>query len=252
MAVLIADSAGGAWEIGVEEIAGSTAYMLTPTTGDAPMLLLAIDAVTGSLFSFSIFLPAPGQPELQVAPANGAVPSLIRLTADSGNRYSLTIRNGAIATAQLLFDSPARGMLLPGLYAQLLDASAAMVQGALAKPAADAIFIQLAVKGAARPYLVLNLVGTPPAGATLDGISDLKDGEIQLDAYADTPQAAKTLSNAVRTYLMKTFNNGVFPDGTQIQFVDVTVDQDQPYEQGGTGYLYRTLLRLHAFYTEAS
>jgi hypothetical protein len=142
-------------------------------------------------------------------------------------------------------------MLLPGLYAQLLDASAATVQAALAKPAADAIFIHLATKGCARPYLVLNVVGGPPAGATLDGISVLKDGEVQLDAYADTPQAARTLSNAVRTYLMTTFNNGVLPDGTQIQFVDVTIDEDQPYEEGGSGYLYRTLLRLHAFYTEA-
>lgn len=126
------------------------------------------------------------------------------------------------------------------------------MQKVLASPANLAIFITAAGKQPPRPFLVLNRVDGPPAGATLDGTSDLIDGEIQFDSYADTPQAAETLSHAVRDYLMKTFNAGALPDGTVIQFVDVTADHDEGYEQGGAGYLYRALLRLKAFYTEAS
>lgn len=143
-------------------------------------------------------------------------------------------------------------MLLTGLYKKLAtDSAAASVQKALSNPAAKSVFMTVAPKGAARPYLVINVVSAPPASGTLDGITALKDGEIQFDSYGDTPQDANTLSNAVRDFLMLTFNQGQLPDGTNIQFVDVTMDQDEPYEQGGSGYLYRHLLRLHAFYTEA-
>lgn len=142
-------------------------------------------------------------------------------------------------------------MLLPGLYDQLLLPAAIAVQNALAKPPGQSIFINSALKNPPRPFLVLNRVGAPPAGSTLDGISDLIEGEIQFDAYADTPQPAETLSHVVRDYCMKTFVSGALPDGTTIQFVDVIMDHDEPYEAGGVGYLFRCLLRLKAFYTEA-
>jgi hypothetical protein len=142
-------------------------------------------------------------------------------------------------------------MLLPGLYSQLTTAAAA-VQKALGSPADRSVFISFAIKNAPRPFLVLNLVDAPPAGATHDGISELIEGEIQFDSYADTPQAARALSRSVRDFLMKTFNAGALPDGTTIQFVDVTMDHDEPFEEGGTGYLYRSLLRLKAFFTEAA
>ena len=141
-------------------------------------------------------------------------------------------------------------MLLPGLYSQLIAAQP--VSSLLAQPAKGSIFINVAVKQSATPFLVMNLVAAPPAEATLAGISDLVEGEIQFDSYADTPQAARKLSRAVRDFLMTTFNAGALPDGTTIQFVDVTMDHDEPYEQGGTGYIYRSLLRLKAFYTEAA
>lgn len=144
-------------------------------------------------------------------------------------------------------------MLLPGIYNQLLLPAALAVQKALGNSPANAMFVQAATtKNPPRPFLVMNRVGAPPAASTLDGISDLVDGEIQFDAYADTPQQAETLSHSVRDYCMKTFVSGALPDGTTIQFVDVTADHDEPFEEGGTGYLYRALLRLHAFYTEAS
>ena len=139
-------------------------------------------------------------------------------------------------------------MLLPGLVQQL--ELAASVTSKLGTPVANAIQIVLAIKQAPRPFLVLNRVSAPPAGQTLDGISSLIEGEIQFDSYADTPQAASALSAAVRDYLMKTFNAGQLPDGTDIQFVEVVADHDEGYEQGGSGYLYRALLRLQAHYTE--
>ena len=142
-------------------------------------------------------------------------------------------------------------MLLPGLYQQFLLPAALSVQNALAQPPAQSIFINSAGKNPPRPFLVMNRVSAPPAGSTLDGISDLIEGEIQFDAYADTPQAAETLAHAVRDYCMKTFVSGALPEGTTIQFVDVTMDHDEPYEEGGIGYLYRSLLRLKAFYIEA-
>lgn len=113
----------------------------------------------------------------------------------------------------------------------------------------NGIFISLALKQAQRPYLVLHTVSAPPAAGTLDGITALVDGEIQLDSYGDDPVSARQLSTALK----KTFANfsGALPDGTTVQFTDVTMDVDEPYEQGGGGYLYRSLLRLRAFYTEA-
>jgi hypothetical protein len=144
-------------------------------------------------------------------------------------------------------------MLLQGLYTFLAtDGSAAAVQAALAQPPKSAIFETAAIKQPPRPFLVLNLVAGPPAGQTLDGISDLIDGEIQFDSYADTPDAARKLSQVVRNFLMKSFNGGTLPEGTRIQFVEVTMDHDEGYELGGIGYLYRSLLRLKAFYTEAA
>jgi hypothetical protein len=140
-------------------------------------------------------------------------------------------------------------MLLPGLYSALIAATP--VSSLLAAPAKGSVFINVAVKQTGRPFLVMNLVAGPPAQASLDGITGLVEGEIQFDSYADTPQQARQVSRAVRDFLMTTFNAGALPDGTVIQFVDVTLDHDEPFEQGGVAYLYRSLLRLKAFYTEA-
>jgi hypothetical protein len=143
-------------------------------------------------------------------------------------------------------------MLLQGLYTLLTTgATTAAVQGALGKPASDCVHINVAPKMPTRPFLVLNTPDQEPAAQTLDGVSDLIDGEIQLDSYGDTPKAAQALSKTVRDFLMKTFVAGQLPDGTNVQFVEITMEKDEPYEQGGIGYLYRRLLRLRAFYTEA-
>lgn len=142
-------------------------------------------------------------------------------------------------------------MLLPGIYQLLVSSPAVAVQNALANPAKTAIFIDVAVKQPPRPFLILTTVAAPPASGSLDGVTDLIDGELQFDSYADTPQAARKLSRAVRDFFMKTFVGGALSDGTTIQFTDVLMEQSEAYELGGVGYIYRYLLRLKAFYTEA-
>lgn len=131
-----------------------------------------------------------------------------------------------------------------------LLAPAGVTRPPAGNPGDTGVFISLAIKQALRPYLVLHLTSGPPASGTLDGITDLIDGEIQFDSYGDDPISAKQLSTAVKS----AFANfaGQLSDGTTIQFTDVTMDVDEPYEQGGGGYIYRSLLRLQAFYTQGN
>jgi hypothetical protein len=144
-------------------------------------------------------------------------------------------------------------MLASGLYQQLgATAAVTALLGKLNQEqgGGNSIYFTLAPKQAPAPFLVIHRINTPPAGQTLDGVSDLIDGEIQFDSYAGDAITAQKLSRAVRDAL-KNFG-GPLPDGTTIQFVEVTADMDAGYEQGGTGYLFRSILRLAAFYTEAA
>ena len=139
-----------------------------------------------------------------------------------------------------------------GLYAQLLATPA--VTAILAAPQPDTpytgIYFSVAAKGAPAPYVVMHVSEAPPAEASLDGQSELIDGEIQFDSYAADGVTARKLSRAIRDAL-KNFS-GALPDGTTIQFVAVTMDLDDPFEIGGQGYVERSVLRLKALYTEAA
>lgn len=142
-------------------------------------------------------------------------------------------------------------MILQGLYKQLLLAVPVTSLLGGAATAAGSIYENVAIEQPPASFIVLNRAEAPPAGATLDGISDLIEGELQFDSYAPNSAAAKKLSLAVRDYLMKTFNAGALPEGSTVQFVDVTMDHDEPYELGGAGLISRAMLRLKAFYTES-
>lgn len=142
-------------------------------------------------------------------------------------------------------------MLLPGLYGLLSQISA--VTSLLGKPPANSqdgppIFFAAAPKQPLTPFLVLHKINTPPAGETLDGVSDLIDGELQVDSYANDQITAQRLARAVRDALKN--YGGALPDGTTIQFTSVTAELDDSYEVGGQGYLFRSLVRLKAMYTE--
>lgn len=110
------------------------------------------------------------------------------------------------------------------------------------------VYFSLAAKQAPRPFIVLHLTETLPAGETLDGVSDTMDGEFQFDSYADDQITARRLSQAVRDSLKNLAIT--LADGTAIQFYSVALDADDPYELGGGGYVFRSVLRLRAFYSE--
>ena len=136
-----------------------------------------------------------------------------------------------------------------GLFQQL--AAAPTVQTALGAAAAKtAIFFGAASKEPPARFIVINRIDAPPAGQTLDGPSDLIDAELQFDAYAENQLAAHALARAVRD-LLKGYG-GSLPDGTTIQFTEITGDRDAGYEVGAEGYVFRALLRMRAMYTEAA
>lgn len=112
-----------------------------------------------------------------------------------------------------------------------------------------AVYFSLAKKQAPIPYLVIHALDLPPAEQTMDGASSLSDGEFQFDSYANDQPTARKLSQAVRDAL-KNFA-GALSDATTIQFYEVSIDTDDPYEIGGVGYVFRSVLRLRAFFTEA-
>lgn len=143
-------------------------------------------------------------------------------------------------------------MILGGLYAQIkaTPAVVSLLAPEQAQTPYSGIYFSRAAKGAPMPYVVLHVVSAPPAESSTDGVSELIEAELQFDSYADNAVDASTLSHAVRD-LFKNFA-GVLPDGTSIQFTDVLMDVEDPYEEGGTGYVERSLLRLKAFYTEAA
>jgi hypothetical protein len=135
-----------------------------------------------------------------------------------------------------------------GLYALL--AATPSITSLLNSANPPSIYLSLAQKGTPAPFLVIHLVDGPPAGATLDGVSSMIEGVFQFDSYANDQLTARKLSQAVRDEL-KNFQGNPLSDGTVIQFVDVLTDMDDPYEIGGQGYVFRSVLRLQAFYNES-
>lgn len=143
-------------------------------------------------------------------------------------------------------------MIFTGLYQQLVKTSAVTALLATVPPPVGgyAIYAMAAPKTPPVPHLVIHKIDAPPAGQTLNGVSDLIDGELQFDSYANDAVTAQKLSRAVRDALKN--YGGPFPDGTAIQFTEVTQDLDGGYEQAGEGYLFRAILRLAAMYTEGN
>jgi len=136
-------------------------------------------------------------------------------------------------------------MILSGLYNLLLADP-----GVSAIIAAKGVYFTLAAEQAARPFVVIHIVSAPPAETSLDGVSELISGRFQFDCYADDQLSARKLSRAVRD-LLKNYSGGL-SDGTAIQFTAVNLDMDDPYEVGGQGFVFRSLLDLSAFYTEGA
>jgi DNA-binding NarL/FixJ family response regulator len=114
---------------------------------------------------------------------------------------------------------------------------------------AKRVFIGMALRESARPYIVIYGIDMPPAATTLEGSSALRDGEFQIDSYADTAVDARLLSNIVQAALQDF--RGTLPDGSSIQFVETTADGDDTFAVGGSSFIFRSFFRITAFYTEA-
>lgn len=127
--------------------------------------------------------------------------------------------------------------------------TAPSVIAVLATPATDSVFFSLARKQAGRPFVVMHVINAPPAETSLDGSSQLIEGEFQFDSYADDQLTARKVSRAVRDVLKD--YHGPLSDGTLMQFTQILLDADDPYEVGGVGYVFRSVLRMKGFYTEA-
>lgn len=152
-------------------------------------------------------------------------------------------------------------MISAGLYNKLINAPSiqALLPHDAASPTSSlarrAVHFVRAPKLPITPYIVIHIVNAPPASGTLDGVTEQILGEIQFDCVADDQKEngnaaliANQLSIAVRE-LLKNFS-GTLSDGTALSVCDVVAHFADGYEEGGTSFLFRWVLRLEAFYTE--
>lgn len=142
-------------------------------------------------------------------------------------------------------------MIKGGLYNYLINAPSIT---SLLTPgqAGNSIHFSSAPKQPLTPFIVIHLPSVPPAEQTLDSASALIEGLIQFDVFAsDIANGAQSASQLVRA-LKNLFVglNTTFNDGTTIQFVEVVIDADDGYEEGGQSFLFRSYIRFKAFYTE--
>lgn len=135
-------------------------------------------------------------------------------------------------------------MVISGIRTRLIQDSdiAALVP-------ANRVYISMAEREARRPYIVCYRIDAPPAGVTLDGSSALKDGLFQFDCFADTQIDAEKLAKIVEASLED--YGGSLPDGSDIQFIETQNCGDDAYEIGGSSFVFRSVLRMKAFFTEA-
>jgi hypothetical protein len=145
--------------------------------------------------------------------------------------------------------------ILPALYAQLAAQSAIIgLIGPGAYPGApanavNAFFFGAASKQPPARFIVINVLDAPPAATTLSQTTALIDGEFQFDSYAESQLVARQISETIRGLLIDLVG-ATLPNGVTITFTENTVDRDLGYEIGAESYVFRSLLRLRAFYTE--
>lgn len=107
------------------------------------------------------------------------------------------------------------------------------------------VYWVLMPKGAAVPCIVLSRTATADT-ITMQGATPLRGALIQLDCYASTYYAARSLS-AVARKLIESFR-GTLPDGTEMRGALITKDWDMPFEEGALGFVYRAMLELRVWY----
>ena len=109
------------------------------------------------------------------------------------------------------------------------------------------VYWVLMPKGAAVPCIVLSRTATQDT-LTMQGATPLRGALIQLDCYASTYYAARSLADAARK-LIESFK-GTLADGTVMDGALITKDWDMPFEEGALGFVYRAMLEFRVWYVE--
>jgi putative Ig domain-containing protein len=237
-AVLPAGMAGSGYNQIVQAADGIPPYTWSIASGNLPpgLALSAAGAITGTPTQVGTFNFTVEVEDSETPAPDTAIAAL-----------SITIAAATLTTPS--------GTILPALYAQLAKQSgilALLGPGAYSGAPANvvsAFFFSAAGKQPPQRFLVITLLDGRPVATTLDLTTALRDGQFQFDSYAENQLVARAISQTVRDLLIDLVN-ATLPNGTVITFTENTLDRDMGYEQGGTGYVWRSLLRLSGLYTE--
>jgi hypothetical protein len=112
------------------------------------------------------------------------------------------------------------------------------------------VYFVLAPKGSVLPQIVLSRVATGDI-YDVSGATGFRDALFQVDCYATDYYSTRAISLAVRMLLESYKGNLPDVDTTPVSAVFTEKDWDMPYEQGGKGFVFRSLLefRVHHYDT---
>jgi hypothetical protein len=116
---------------------------------------------------------------------------------------------------------------------------------------ASRVYWILPPKGATLPYLVLSRSATTDT-YNFQGATGLRDGLFQIDVYASDYYSARSISQVVRQLLESYIGNMLDTNATAVIGSMVEKDWDMPFEEGGTGFVYRCLLEISIHYYDSS
>ena len=113
------------------------------------------------------------------------------------------------------------------------------------------IYYILQPKGTIVPSLVLSCVSTRDL-YSMSGITGLREGQWQIDCYASDYYSASGLQLAVKSLLENYVGNLPDTDSTAVAATFIDKCWDMPYEEGGKGFIYRSLLDVRFHYYDTS
>jgi hypothetical protein len=113
------------------------------------------------------------------------------------------------------------------------------------------VYFILQPKGTGVPSVVLSLVATKDLYDTT-GCTGLREALWQVDAYAADYYSCRATSRAVRLLLESFTGNLPDADATQVIAAFIEKDWDMPYESGGKGFVFRSLLEVRLHYYDTS
>ncbi|HEX3739439.1 MAG TPA: DUF3168 domain-containing protein [Terriglobales bacterium] len=105
----------------------------------------------------------------------------------------------------------------------------------------------LAQKGASVPYLVFQRTATSDL-YSMNGFAGVRDALFQVDCYATSYYASRSIAAAVREVLQS--YKGTLPDSTQVLAVLTEKDWDLEYEEGSKGFVFRAMLEFRIWYID--